>query len=153
MASFEFTPDQEAAITSIANMVITACPGSGKPTVVAEKIRNEVKNLPDYKGVIGITFTVKASKELKVRCKKDACDVKASFFGTIDHFCLSEIIYPFGTRLIGNTPRSVECKLFDEIPQAIKDQVPTISGYSGELNSDLYRVFEDDIKTLYEKPL
>lgn len=150
MASFEFTPDQEAAIASTANMVITACPGSGKTTVVAEKIRNEVQNLSDYKGVIGITFTVKASKELKVRCKKDACDVKASFFGTIDHFCLSEIIYPFGSRLIGNTPESVECKLFDEIPRTIKDQVPTISGYAGELNSDLYRVFEGDIKTLYE---
>lgn len=150
MASFEFTPDQEAAIASTANMVITACPGSGKTTVVAEKIRNEVQSLSDYKGVIGITFTVKASKELKVRCKKDACDVKASFFGTIDHFCLSEIIYPFGSRLIGNTPESVECKLLDEIPQAIKDQILTISGYAGELNSDLYSVFEDDIKTLYE---
>lgn len=70
MANFEFTPDQEAAIVSGSNMVITACPGSGKTTIVVEKIRNEVQSLPDYKGVIGITFTVKASKELNNGVKK-----------------------------------------------------------------------------------
>ena len=44
MAVFEFTSDQKAAIASGANMVITACPGSGKTTVVVEKIRNEVRS-------------------------------------------------------------------------------------------------------------
>lgn len=150
MADFKFTPDQEAAIASNANMVITACPGSGKTTVVVEKIRNEVQSLPDYKGVISITFTVKASKELKQRCKKDAYDLKASFFGTIDHFCLSEIIYPFGSRLIGHPSSTVECKLFNEIPQNLKDQIPTISGHSGNIKTDIYPMFEQDIKTLYE---
>ncbi|WP_172680395.1 UvrD-helicase domain-containing protein [Methylomonas koyamae] len=37
MAGFDFTPDQKAAIESQANMVITACPGSGKTSVVVEK--------------------------------------------------------------------------------------------------------------------
>lgn len=150
MADFEFTADQEAAIASGANMVITACPGSGKTTVVAEKIRNEIQLLPDYKGVIGITFTVKASKELKQRCKKDACDLKASFFGTIDHFCLSEIIYPFSSRLLGHSLSAIECKLFDEIPQSLKDKLPTISSYHGDIKTEIYPKFEQEIKTLYE---
>lgn len=38
MADFEFTPDQRAAIASHENMVITACPGSGKTAVIVEKI-------------------------------------------------------------------------------------------------------------------
>ncbi|MEL0604187.1 ATP-dependent helicase [Pseudoalteromonas undina] len=150
MADFKFTPDQDAAIASRANMVITACPGSGKTTVVVEKIRNEVQSLPDYKGVIGITFTVKASKELKQRCKKGACDLKSSYFGTIDHFCLSEIIYPFGARLIGHSSSAVECKLFDEVPQNLKEQIPTISGYTGDIKTGIYSTFEQDIKTLYK---
>ena len=83
MATFEFTLDQQAAIDSHSNMVITACPGSGKTSVVVEKIRREIISLQAFKGVIGITFTVKASKELKQRCKKDGLDTKASFFGTI----------------------------------------------------------------------
>jgi DNA helicase-2/ATP-dependent DNA helicase PcrA len=70
MSTFEFTPDQQAAIDSHTNMVITACPGSGKTSVVVEKIRQEVSSLKAFQGVIGITFTVKASKELKQRCKK-----------------------------------------------------------------------------------
>ena len=65
---FELTPDQRKAIDSDENMVITACPGSGKTTVVVEKIGKEIPSLESYKGVIGITFTVKASKELKSKC-------------------------------------------------------------------------------------
>jgi DNA helicase-2/ATP-dependent DNA helicase PcrA len=95
MPEIQFTPDQVRAIESEANMVITACPGSGKTSIVVEKIIREVEDLKSYQGVIGITFTVKASKELKKRCKKNGVNTKSSFFGTIDHFCLSEIIYPF----------------------------------------------------------
>src|SRR5690554_5107696 len=119
MSDFSFTPDQTAAISSNSNMVITACPGSGKTTVVAEKIRNEVKDLPSYRGVIGITFTVKASKELRSRCKRNACDTKMSFFGTIDHFCLSEIIHPFLARVLERKKHQLECIKRDEIPKCV----------------------------------
>ena len=98
----DFTPDQKAAIESRANMVITACPGSGKTSVIVEKIRREVTILKSYQGIIGITFTVKASKELKERSKRDGLDTKASFFGTIDHFCLTEFVFPFIARSLSD---------------------------------------------------
>ncbi|WP_428818761.1 UvrD-helicase domain-containing protein [Microbulbifer sp. MCCC 1A16149] len=150
MSDFEYTPDQKAAITSNSNMVITACPGSGKTTVVAEKIRNEVKDLPPYKGVIGITFTVKASKELRQRCKKNACDTKMSFFGTIDHFCLSEIIHPFLARVLDRKKHQLECIKFDEIPEFVLEKLSVIPHYSDEVNSTSFKCLEDDISTLFD---
>ena len=55
--------------------------------------------LPSYKGVIAISFTNKASDELKKRCKRKGIDSKHSFFGTIDKFYISEIIIPFASHL------------------------------------------------------
>ena len=80
MPDFVPTDEQQAAIDYDGNMVITACPGSGKTTVVVEKIRRALAELKSYQGVIGITFTVKASEELKARCKKNAFDTKQGFF-------------------------------------------------------------------------
>ncbi|WP_339890888.1 ATP-dependent helicase [Neptuniibacter pectenicola] len=150
MSNYEYTPDQQAAISSNASMVITACPGSGKTTVVAEKIRREVGALPSYQGVIGITFTVKASKELKARCKRDGCDTKSSFFGTIDHFCLSEIIHPFLARILGKKKVPLECTSIKELPQNVKDQLTTIlSEPDGTPENDFVH-FEEDIKLLFD---
>lgn len=150
MSNFEYTSEQKAAINSNSNMVITACPGSGKTTVVAEKIRNEVKDLPPYRGIIGITFTIKASKELKKRCKKNACDTKMSFFGTIDHFCLSEIIHPFLARVLNRKKHQLECIKFDELPVEVIDKLNVIPDFSGDISSTLFKNFEDDICTLFD---
>ena len=150
MSDFEFTSNQQAAIDSNSNMVITACPGSGKTTVVAEKIRAEVIELPSYRGIIGVTFTIKASKELKARCKKNACDTKASFFGTIDHFCLSEIIYPFFARVIDKKKLPLECIQFQYVPQDVKTMLTVIPHYEGDVCSTLFDTFEDDIKILFD---
>ncbi len=106
MPDFNPTEEQQAAIDYDHNMVITACPGSGKTAVIVEKIRRVLPELEPFQGVIGITFTVKASEELKKRCKKNAFDAKQSFFGTIDSFCLKEIIFPFIRHLWGRAAES-----------------------------------------------
>ena len=113
MITFTPTPQQQAAIDYDGSMVITACPGSGKTTVMKEKIRKITPRLPDHKGVIAITFTKKASQELKKRCKHNAHDTKQSFFGTIDSFCLKELILPFISRVWGGNP--TECKVVKQL--------------------------------------
>lgn len=50
---------------------------------------------------IAISFTNKASDELKRRCKQRCKDTKQSFFGTIDKFYLSQIIMPFACHITG----------------------------------------------------
>ncbi|MDM2853911.1 UvrD-helicase domain-containing protein [Citrobacter sp. Cpo065] len=79
MNAFSPTTQQKLAIDYPKSMVITACPGSGKTTVIKEKIRNITGCLPEHKGVIAITFTRKASSELERRCKAEGHNTKNSF--------------------------------------------------------------------------
>lgn len=151
MSEIQFTPDQINAIESNANMVITACPGSGKTSIVVEKIIREVGDLKTYQGVIGITFTVKASRELKKRCKKNGVNTKASFFGTIDHFCLSEIIYPFISRLYGFSPIPLECKLYSDLDEELRVGLPDLGTAGNELRTVDYDMYEPVIRELYTK--
>ncbi len=95
MTIFTLSLEQEQAIDYMGDMVVVARPGSGKTSVLSRKVRCFVSELRPYQGIIAISFTNKASDELARRCKADAFDVKSSFFGTIDDFCLREIIFPF----------------------------------------------------------
>ncbi|HDU8343363.1 TPA: ATP-dependent helicase [Proteus mirabilis] len=116
MMPFIPTKQQIRAIEYLDSLVITACPGSGKTTVIAEKISSSLKLNKSYQGIIGITFTKKASAELKRRCSSNAKDLKSSFFGTIDSFCYQELIIPFLSGCWGGEPRkcTVVKKLNDE---------------------------------------
>ncbi|EPL8910166.1 UvrD-helicase domain-containing protein, partial [Enterobacter hormaechei] len=89
----EFTHEQRLAIDYPSSMVLTACPGSGKTAVIVEKIVLDLASCKEFQGVIAISYTNKASDELKRRCSKALPDSKSSFFGTIDKFYLTEIIY------------------------------------------------------------
>jgi DNA helicase-2/ATP-dependent DNA helicase PcrA len=111
----DFTPtlQQKAAIDCDESVIITACPVSGKTTVMKEKIRKIKPELPLNKGVIAITFTKKASEELRDKCKENAHNTKRSFFGTIDSFCLKELILPFLARIWGGEPS--ECQIMKSL--------------------------------------
>lgn len=95
----EPTKEQKEILNHDGNIVVTANPGSGKTYTIVEKIGTILTKLPSYKGVIAISFTNKASDELKKRCKRKGIDPKHSFFGTIDKFYISEIIIPFASHL------------------------------------------------------
>ncbi|KGT47801.1 UvrD-helicase domain-containing protein [Acinetobacter sp. HR7] len=113
MMSTSYTSQQIEAIKYSGNLVIAACPGSGKTTVVKEKVRNITLTLKDHQGVIAISFTKKASFELKRKCKAEGHNTKQSFFGTIDKFCLEEIIFPFLSQLWKGRPR--ESTIIDKL--------------------------------------
>ncbi|HHQ4065099.1 TPA: UvrD-helicase domain-containing protein, partial [Escherichia coli] len=97
----DFTHEQKAAIDYPSSMVLTACPGSGKTAVIVEKIVRDLVECKEYQGVIAISYTNKASDELKKRCLKATPNSKSSFFGTIDKFYLTEVILPFIKQLWG----------------------------------------------------
>ena len=54
----EPTREQQLIIDHPGNTVVTAKPGSGKTYTVVEKISKVLTSLPDYKGVIAISFTI-----------------------------------------------------------------------------------------------
>lgn len=101
----EPTDEQQAIIADTGNIVVTAKPGSGKTFTIVEKIDEISRNLLDHQGVIAISFTRKASRELELRAKHRGIPKKQSFYGTIDSFYISQIIVPFAKHL---TNKSVQ---------------------------------------------
>lgn len=140
----KLTQQQELAINYSHNMVITACPGSGKTTVVEEKVRNILPTINAHQGIIAITFTRKASQELRNRCNRNNYDTKQSFFGTIDKFCLEELIYPFLSHLWGKS--ASECEVVEKLDNKYNELF---------LDKQIPKTFDikvdDGFKKLYDK--
>jgi superfamily I DNA/RNA helicase len=102
------TQEQQAIIDEVKNCVVLAKPGSGKTFTVTCKIRQILPALLPHQGVIALSYTNKASNELKDRCLAGNMNKKASFFGTIDSFFLSEIIIPFGSHVFGRPGKRID---------------------------------------------
>ena len=111
------TPEQQKAIDASGNIVIIAKPGSGKTFVLAEKIRDKLLKVKSFQGIIAISYTNKASAELRNRCTSHGIDLKESFFGTIDNFCFSEIIYPFLHQLWGRPSLKPQIIKINQLPE------------------------------------
>lgn len=123
MATFTPNAQQELAIQCLNDMVIVANPGSGKTSVLSRKVRNLVSELRPHQGIVAISFTNKASAELERRCKADAFDAKYSFFGTIDEFCLREIVFPFARQLMHMAADAKTAKI-SELPAPVSLMLP-----------------------------
>lgn len=106
---FELSEEQKEIISYDGNTVVLANPGSGKTTTMSYKIK-EILSKSKYKGVIAISYTNKASEELKTKVKGLVEDIKFSYFGTIDKFYIVEIIRPFGRDLIKTSVNKYEVK-------------------------------------------
>ncbi|RRW25973.1 UvrD-helicase domain-containing protein [Ectopseudomonas oleovorans] len=141
-SKFTYSDAQIEAIACPGSMVITACPGSGKTTVIVEKIRQEFNNLKPHQGIIGISFTVKSSKELGDKCKRNGANVRASFFGTIDNFCLAEIVFPFIPRLYGASSQEISCKQYSQLTDEQKTYLADLSKPDVNLNTSDYDSYE-----------
>ncbi len=106
------TSEQEKIISEKSSCVVVARPGSGKTFTLSRKIRDILTELPEYKGVIAISYTNKASDELRDRVLNLGVQKRASFFGTIDKFCLTQIVIPFLRHKFGLPP--IELKITKE---------------------------------------
>ena len=119
----ELTDAQKIIVEQDGNCVVLAAPGSGKTFVISEKIRRILLGdaLRDYQGVIAISYTRKAAKNLKDRVFANIPFSRSSFFGTIDGFCFSEIVYPFLSHIWDGSQKDVAVKPLDEIEQTDKE--------------------------------
>lgn len=111
------TREQQEVLDYEGNSVVTARPGSGKTFTIVEKIIRVCATLPSYKGIIAISFTNKASDELKMRCKKRGMGIGQSFYGTIDKFYISQIIIPFASHLTNCNPQYNILDNFNDAPE------------------------------------
>lgn len=94
MIVFQLTDEQKRAIAhNEGNMLILACAGSGKTTVVTRRIVRLIEeNIAKPDEIVAITFTVKAAEHMKneiVNLLSDKNNVNKMFVGTIHSFCFS----------------------------------------------------------------
>jgi len=115
------TDQQKLILDHNGNSVVIAAPGSGKTFVISQKIKENLKSLFEHQGVIAISYTNKASNELKNRSLSNGEKPKSSFFGTIDKFNLSEIIIPFAKHLFGNPTDDIKIIKHSSLPNEEKD--------------------------------
>ncbi|WP_017471508.1 UvrD-helicase domain-containing protein [Amphibacillus jilinensis] len=134
------TEEQQKIIDYNSNTVVIAQPGSGKTFTLVNKITNILAESPIYKGVIAISFTGKASRELEKRCMNGGIDKKGTFFGTMDKFYISEIILPFGRHLFSKPKKELE--IIDKDHPLFKKYIE----YGGA--DDLKSWFNKNMKTL-----
>ena len=133
------------------NSVVIAAPGSGKTFVISEKIKKNLKTLIEHQGVIAISYTNKASTELKNRSLSNGENPMSSFFGTIDKFNLSEIIIPFAKHLFG-IPQ-VEIKI-SKISSLANDEKDNFNWFNRNLILDeISEEIIDVLKTYFLKGL
>lgn len=143
----ELTDAQKIIVEQDGNCVVLAAPGSGKTFVISEKIRRILleDELRDYQGVIAISYTRKAAKNLKDRVFSNIPFNRNSFFGTIDGFCFSEVIYPFLSHIWGSTKIEISIKSLNDFEKDNQDLFLWIKE-----KRDIYSIAEEEWAQLWE---
>ena len=88
--------EQQNAIECEDNVLLIACPGSGKTHTLAYKVMSELMKIDTHrKFVIAITYTNNAADEIRERIENLDVNTEQLWIGTIHSFCLEWIIRPY----------------------------------------------------------
>jgi len=93
------TAQQKDAVECQSNLLLTACPGSGKTRTLTAKLITEIEGVRGSpKRICCITYTNSAVQEIEGRAEQQLQQGDDRFFyaATIHAFCFNEIIRPFG---------------------------------------------------------
>jgi len=92
---------QKDAVTKDGNVLLTACPGSGKTRVIIHKLAYALKNIDinSKQRIVALTFTVRASEEIYRRLNAMGINSNRVWSGTLHSFCLEWIIKPYSCYL------------------------------------------------------
>lgn len=93
--------EQKLAVQQDGNVLLTACPGSGKTRVIIHKLAYEVSRLEESskKRIAAVTFTVRASEEIFRRLNALGINSERIWSGTLHAFCLEWIMKPYSCYL------------------------------------------------------
>lgn len=109
---FEFTTEQSRFLESEGKVVLHACPGSGKTTVVAKKVINYLQNWNrPHQGIAVLSFTNVASNEIErqaVEMLPKGFSIEVPHFvGTLDSFIDNYIFLRFGYLFLKSPKRPI----------------------------------------------
>lgn len=92
----KLNPQQRQVCVNEGNILLKACPGSGKTKTLTYKLAYSVqKYITSKKLNIAITYTNRAADEIKERLEKIDIPEDKVWVGTIHQFCLEFIIRPY----------------------------------------------------------
>ena len=66
----KFTPDQQLALNAKGKTIVSASAGSGKTTVMIQKIIDLIKDGTEVGQILAVTFTKKAAAQMKEKLSK-----------------------------------------------------------------------------------
>lgn len=97
--------ERDDIIMDNGSIMVSASAGSGKTTIMIDKIKKVLKEITDHRTIAAITFTNKATKE--IQDKADDKGVEKSFVASTNNgFVEMEIIRPFIKDALGDQYRS-----------------------------------------------
>jgi superfamily I DNA/RNA helicase len=89
-------PEQQDAVNYDGNVVVTACPGSGKTRVLTARVIRGLQELQSTRErVIALTFTNRAADEIQVRLDSEGIPTDCLWTGTIHSFALEWVLRPY----------------------------------------------------------
>jgi hypothetical protein len=89
-------PEQQDAVNYDGNVVVTACPGSGKTRVLTARVIRGLQELRSSRErVIALTFTNRAADEIQVRLDNEGIPTDRLWTGTIHSFALEWVLRPY----------------------------------------------------------
>lgn len=92
---------QKTAVVKDGNVLLTACPGSGKTRVIIHKLAYALNNIDEKskQRIVALTFTVRASEEIYHRLNAMGINSERVWSGTLHSFCFEWIIKPYSCYL------------------------------------------------------
>lgn len=124
------TDDQRAAVDYVGNLMLNACPGSGKTRVIIAKLLTLAETVIETpRSIACITYTNTAVEEIEQRIRQFGSDqlLKKTEISTIHSFCLQHILRPYkwlapdvptGFRILTR-----EMREFDRFVRAVEDEI------------------------------
>lgn len=92
----ELNKKQREICISTDNLILTACPGSGKTRTVTYRLAYMAEKYKESKKInVAITYTNRAANEMENRIITMGIDVSNIWTGTIHQFCMKYIIRPY----------------------------------------------------------
>ncbi|MCQ6267894.1 ATP-dependent helicase [Fictibacillus sp. WQ 8-8] len=92
----ELNTEQKNAVKEDGNVLVIACPGSGKTRVLTLRIAKNLMELESKKQcIVALTYTNRAAEEIHQRIEKLEVDTSQLWTGTIHSFCVNWILKPY----------------------------------------------------------
>jgi DNA helicase-2/ATP-dependent DNA helicase PcrA len=124
------TTEQQAAVGFDNDLMLSACPGSGKTRVILAKLlslADQVLETPRFIGCITYTNAAVDEIEFRLRTHASSASVEKCEIATIHSFCLQFILRPYGWLIPEIPPRfkvlTREAREFEEIVRAVEDAI------------------------------